>query len=159
MNIFFAQKQEYIIKEKIGVVMLKLKEWEKDEEKIFLIKITGKLKDDNSFKFSQTWGFIILRGIEPYPAYITGKLVEEGPLIKLSSSLRPNAGLIVSFYVFFLTFICELFGIDTFLEGTKPYKLLFPLCVTLFLFALMRLCIKGFRERFEQLLNLKPFER
>lgn len=155
MDIFFTSKHKYIITDSIDNVREEIKsiadsKWYKASD-----NITGSIKDNNSFRLTQKWSFAAIQWIERSPAYLNGTLLAEDNRTIINTTLRPNSALIIFFYLLAILFICELFGVDTFVGGSKIFKLLFFPFFNLILLGLMQLYTTGLRKRFERLLHIR----
>ncbi len=121
----------------------------------FSINISGRFNNINSFKLTHKWSLIFIRWIETSPAYLSGTLSAVGNMTTINITVRPNSGIVMFFYLLTILFLCELFGIDTFIQGPKTFKLLFFPFFNLMLFGLMQMFTTGLRNRFERLLHLR----
>ncbi|HEX7902345.1 MAG TPA: hypothetical protein VF487_00600 [Chitinophagaceae bacterium] len=154
MNIFFTQKNKYKVNDSIENVRSEIKlivnrRWY-DSSK----NITGKIYDDNSFRLTHKWSFVIIDWIERSPAYLNGTLSADNNKTIINTTLRPNSGFVLFFYLLTILFLCELFGVDTFSEGDKIFKLLFFPFFNLILFGLIRMYTTRLRNRFEKMLHV-----
>ncbi|EAZ79937.1 hypothetical protein [Algoriphagus machipongonensis] len=158
MNLLFSRNYRYIVRSSVDNVRIDItgitdKPWHDFSE-----NITGSLNDDNSFKFTHKWTFAYITWFENSFAYLTGTIRQEGEKTIINTNLRPNSGIVLSFYVLLVLFLCVLFGIQTMLKGPKIYILLFLLFFALILVGLMLYMTNGLRNRFERIMQLKRDE-
>jgi CBS domain containing-hemolysin-like protein len=155
MDIFFTHRYKYTVNDTIDSVRANLESITDRRWYDFPDNITGRLNSDGSFKLTHKWSFAVIRWIENSPAYLSGTLTAEGNTTIIETTLRPNSGLVMFFYLLTILFVCELFGINTFIQGSKTFKLLFFPFFNLILFGLMKMFTTGLRNRFERLLRLQ----
>ena len=155
MDIFFTRRHNYIINDSIDNVRAEIKSITGSRWYDASDNISGSIKNNGSFKLTQKWSFIVIQWIERSPAYLNGTLLAEDNRTIINTTLRPNSAFVISFYLLTIPFLCELFGVDTFIGGSKTFKLLFLPFFSLILFGLMQLYTTGLRKRFERLLHLR----
>jgi hypothetical protein len=112
--------------------------------------ITGKMRSDGSYQFTQKWMLGYIRGIESDPAYLNVKVLKEKEFTVINVKLRPNAGLVFFFYLIVALFVLELVGMQTMLEGPKVYKLLILPFFAVIIFGMMKWFTVGLKKRFER---------
>jgi hypothetical protein len=86
---------------------------------------------------------------------LSGTIAADGNKAIIDTTLRPNSGFVIFFYLLTILFVCEVVGINTFIQGPKTYKLLFFPFFNLILFVLMKMFTTGLRKRFERPLQLQ----
>lgn len=158
MDILFAHHEVYRVNEPIEVVRDKVCSIADRKWSDFTENITGRLRDDDSFKFTHKWSFVVING-GGQPAYLSGKLMQDNGGTTIKITTRPNVVFVLLIYLITAIFLCELFGIDTFIEAPKPLTLLFFPFFNLILFGIMQILINGLKNRFKRLLNLKNKEQ
>ena len=158
MGIFFSQKHTNTVDETLTNLHAKLKAITDRRWHDFSEKITGKIKDDNSFEVTQKWSFTHIRWIENSPAYLFGALSSDSDRTIVKLTVRPNSGFVIFFYLLLVLFFCEIFGISTFIDGPRSFKLVFFPFFNLILFGLMKYFTTELRKRFERMLNLRRHE-
>ncbi len=124
MDFLFSRKYKYTVNKPIDKVVQDISKVTNKKWTDFSENITGKLNEDNSFKFTHQWTLGFIRGIFGNDfATIKGTINENGQTSVIETTLRPNLSLV--FIVYFMTglFLCELFGIKTMLNGPKTYIL------------------------------------
>jgi hypothetical protein len=154
LNLFFETTTDYYTNRSVDSVQSDIKKITTKKWKNFSENITGTFDGESSFKLSQKWSLIQIGWFESMPSYISGTISIEGNKTKVTTSLRPNPMFVLLFYTFIVFFICELFGVETFLNGSTTLNLI---SFTIFT-ALMYFCIRFFtarlKKRFERLLKL-----
>ncbi|MEP7232983.1 MAG: hypothetical protein ABI691_22175 [Ginsengibacter sp.] len=158
MDIFFNRHYKYHINGTVNDVRNKLAKITENPWSDFSENITGKLNDDNSFKLTHKWSLGYIRWIENSFAYITGTIKQDGDITVIYTTLRPNSGIVLFFYIFVVLFLCELVGIHTMLEAPKIFILFFIPFFDLILFGLMFMMTNGLINRFEKILQLQKKE-
>jgi hypothetical protein len=158
MNILFTRRHKYTVNDSIDNVRADIESITNRRWHDFSSNITGRFKDNGSFKLTHKWSFAIIRWIENSPAYLSGTLLADGSKTIIDTTLRPNSGLVMFFYLLTILFLCELLGIGTFIKGPKTFKLLFFPFFNLILFGLMQMFTTRLRNRFEKLLHLRRHE-
>lgn len=158
MDIFFNRSYKYVVNSSVDNVRSDMTRITDKRWYDFSENITGKLNDDNSFKFTHKWTFGYSRWTENSFAYLTGTIREEGDKTVIDTTLRPNSGIVLFFYILLVLFLCDLFGIQTMLKGPKIYLLLILSFFDLLLAGLMLYVTNGHRNRFERIMQLKRDE-
>lgn len=158
MDFLFNRNYKYVINSSVDTVRSNLTHITDKRWYDFSENITGRLNNDNSFKLTHQWTFGYIRWIENSFAYLTGTIRQEGDKTVIDTTLRPNSGLVLFFYILVVLFLCELFGIQTMLRGPKIYILLFIPFFNLVLVGLMLFLTNGLRNRFETIMQLKRDE-
>jgi CBS domain containing-hemolysin-like protein len=158
MDIFFTIRHRYLVNDTVDNVLAKIESIIDRRWYDFSENITGRLNSDGSFKLTHKWSFAVIRWIENSPAYLSGTITADGNKAIIDTTIRPNSGLVMFFYLLTILFVCELVGINTFIQGPKTYKLLFFPFFNLILFVLMKMFTTGLRNRFERLLQLQREE-
>ena len=158
MDIFFTRKYKYTVNDSIDNVRADIESITGRRWYDFSVNITGRFNDINSFKLTHKWSFAVIRWIENSPAYLSGTLSVDHNKTVIDTTLRPNSGFVMFFYILTILFLCELFGIDTFIQGPKTFKLLFFPFFNLILFGLMQMFTTGLKNRFERILHLRREE-
>lgn len=154
MNLFFSQKHIYTVNDTLNNVQADIKSLINRKWHDFSENIAGTITDDGSFKLTHKWSFAVIKWIENSPAYLKGTLSTEKNKTIINTTVRPNSAFVLSFYFFTILFLCELFGVNTFIQGSKTFKLLFFPFFNLILFGVMKVFTNGLRKRFERLLQL-----
>jgi hypothetical protein len=155
MDIFFTHRHKYTVNDTVDNVQENIENIIGRRWYDFSENITGRFNGDGSFKLTHKWSFAVIRWMENSPAYLSGTLIADGNKTIIDTTLRPNSGLVLFFYLLTVLFVCELLGIDTFIQGPKTFKLLFFPFFNLILFGLMKMFTTGLRNRFERLLQLQ----
>lgn len=158
MDILFNRNYKYVVNGSVDNIRSDMTRITDKRWYDFSENITGNLNDDNSFKFTHKWTFGYIRWIENSFAYLTGTIRQEGDKTIIDTTLRPNSGIVLFFYILLVLFLCELFGIQTMLKGPKIYLLLFLPFFDLILVGLMLYMTNGLRNRFERIMQLKRDE-
>ena len=156
MDIFFTKKHTYVVNDTLFNVREKFELITNKRWYDFSENITGNISDDHSFRLTHKWSFTYIKWLEKSPAYLSGTLSSDQNKTIIQSTVRPNSAFIIAFYLFTILFLCELFGLNTFLEGPKLFRLLFIPFFNLILFGLMTMFTTGLRNRFERIFNLRP---
>lgn len=156
MDILFSRTYKYTIEKPIINVQQEFSQVTNKKWSDFSSNITGKLNEDNTFKFTHKWTFGYIRG--PFGhnfATIKGIISESGQNTVVEATVKPNLGLV--FFLYFITglFLCEILGIKTILNGPKTYILLFLPFFGLLLFGLIHFMTNGLRNTFEKCFHLK----
>ena len=154
MDIFFTNRHTYTVDNSIEHVRADIQSITESRWSDFSNNITGRFNDDGSFTLTNKWSLANFKWIERSPAYLSGTLTTSGNQTTINTTLRPNSLIVFFFYLLAILFLCELFGINTFLEGPKILKLLLFPVFNLLLYNLMQMFTSGLRIRFERHLNL-----
>lgn len=156
MDFLFSRTYKYTINEPIDNVLQDFSKVTNRKWTDFSDNITGKLNDDNSFKFTHKWTLGYIRGIFGNDfATIKGNINDNGENTVIEITLRPNFGLVFFNYLIAILFLCELFGIKTMLNGPKTYILLFLPFFGLILYGIILFMTNGLRNTFENVFHLK----
>jgi hypothetical protein len=155
MDIFFTRKYKYTAPDTIENVRAYIKSFTGIRSYDLIENITGRFQDGNKFQLWPKWSFGVIRWIETRPAYLNGKLSTDGDKTSIDITLRPNSGFVFFFYLSSILFLCEVFGISTFIQGDRIFKILFFPFFNLILFGLMQMFTIGLRRRFENRLHLQ----
>jgi hypothetical protein len=158
MDIFFTITHRYLVNDTVDNVRANIESIIGRRWYDFSENITGRLNSDGSFKLTHKWSFAVIRWIENSPAYLSGTITADGNKAIIDTTLRPNSGFVIFFYLLTILFVCEVVGINTFIQGPKTYKLLFFPFFNLILFVLMKMFTTGLRKRFERPLQLQHDE-
>ncbi len=155
MDILLTQKYKYTLNYSLENVRNDFSKITNSRGYDFANNITGALNADNSFTLTHKWTFGYIRGFGGNSfVYLKGTITSEGSKTIINTALRPNMGLTIFLYLSGGLFLCELFGIQTMLEGPR-----IPIILTLLLFeliigGLVLMMTKGLRNRFERMLQL-----
>jgi len=158
MDILFSQTHTYTVNDSIENVQANITSIVNKKWQDFSENITENITEDNNFKLTHKWSFAVIKWIENSPAYLSGTLSADNKQTVIKTTVRPNSGLVIFFYILIILFLCELFGINTFIQGPKTFKLLFFPFFNLILFGLMKMFTAGLRNRFERIMHLKHGE-
>ena len=158
MDILFTHRHQYVVNDTVDNVRANIESITDRRWYDFSHNITGRLNADGSFKLTHKWSFAVISWLENSPAYLSGTLAGDGNKTVITTTLRPNSGLVFFFYLLTILFLCEVVSIDTFIQGPKTFKLLFFPFFNLILFGLMKMFTTGLRNRFERLLQLQRDE-
>jgi hypothetical protein len=121
MNIFFTIRHRYLVNDTVDNVRANIESIIDRRWYDFSENITGRLNSDGSFKLTHKWSFAVIRWIENSPAYLSGTIIADGNKAIIDSTLRPNSGFVIFFYLLTILFVCEVVGINTFIQGPKTY--------------------------------------
>lgn len=150
MNLFFFSRYHYRVNNSIEDVREQIQGLMNHKWYELSPNITGKMRNDGSYQFTQKWMFGYIRGIESDPAYLNVKILKEKEFTVINVKLRPNIGLVFFFYLILVLFVLELLGVQTMLEGPEVYKLSLLPFFALILFGMMKWFTVGLKGRFER---------
>lgn len=150
MNLFFVKKYHYLVNNSLDDVRDQIQGLINQAWYVFTPNITGKMRGDGSYQFTQKWMLGYIRGIENDPAYLNVKLSKQKQFTVINVKLRHNAGLVLFFYFIVVLFLLELVGVKTMLEGPKVYKLLVLPFFAIILFGMIKWFTIGLKRRFER---------
>jgi hypothetical protein len=157
MDILFTQKVKYAVNDPIEIIRKRVKSIAEKRWDDFSENITGNFRENDTFSFTHKWSFVTIGagGFGSSPAYLSGKLIQEGNGTRVEIKCRPNFVFIFSFYLITGLFLAELFGVDTFLVAPKNFILIFLPFFNLILLGIVQFLTKGLKNRFERLVILK----
>lgn len=154
MNLFFNRKYKYTKYDSIENVREEIKNLTKRKWYDSSDNIAGKLKEDDSFQFTNKWSFSFIRWIENSSVYINGQIKSEENKTTIQITVRPNSAFVLTFYILVILFFYNLFQPNALTDEDAILKLLFMAFFDLLLYAMMMVFTSGLRRNFERALHL-----
>ena len=155
MDALFSFKNTYTVNDSIENVSAQIKSIAEKRWYDFSKNITGKVKEDGSFKLTPKWTFGYASGFDGSDlTYLFGKLTAENNKTIIKINTRPNYAGVFFFYFLILLLILKIAGFNI----LPDVKLVYMICLApLFCFILALVMIFGvirLRIRFERLMEL-----
>jgi hypothetical protein len=152
MNAFFTIQKKYILDEPIDNIREKIHELNSRKWYELAENITGRQRSDGSYVLTNKLDFFVANWFELSSAYLNVTLSSRDDKTEVKLSVRPNSGLVISFYLIIFMFFYEAFGGEL-VKGSKTISLIFLSFFALLIFLLMRWFTTSLENRFARALN------
>ena len=155
MDFLFSFNNRYVVNDTTDKVRSEIEAIAGRHWSDFSENITGKLKEDGSFRFTPKWTFGVIRGFGFQSfTYLIGTIAENNGKTVIQTKARPNYGIVAAFYCAVFVMFAKLFGVnilrnETVSEVFRSFSLLCFVLAGLMIFGALRL-----RSRFERLMQL-----
>src|SRR5215204_6048986 len=112
MNFLFSFQNRYLVNDRADNVRLQIEAIAGRHWSDFSENITGKVKEDGSFRFTPKWTFGVIQGFgfRRSFTYLIGTVVENDGETIIQTTARPNYGIVAAFYCGVFIIIAKLFG-------------------------------------------------
>ena len=159
MNPLLEQKYKYALMEPVDQVRSQLKSILQTPWYDLAINLSGRVSEDNTFKFKPKFSFgIEVFGMVRSAAVITGKLEPNGEQTIMQLEVRPNHFFLLAFYLVLFIFIFKLF--ELFTSATESDWILVAALFFFMIFfrSLIHFSMGRLKNRFERTLLIHPEE-
>ena len=151
---FFKTMHQYTVNDSVENVKVNIESAIQRKWHDFAGNMQGRFINDDTFIVTPKWSLVVIKWVESDLTYLKGTISYEGNKTLINTTIRPNSGLVISFYAIVGWAFFELFGItDVMKNGSRSDFLIFPL-LTILLSTTMVFSVKRMKGRFERLVDL-----
>ena len=159
MNLLLTQKYNYVLFEPVDKVRSQLKSILKTPWYDIAINLSGKVNEDNTFKFYPKFSFgLQVFGTIRSAAVITGKLEPNGEQTIIFLEVRPNNFVLLAFFLVLILFLYKLFGLFTSNTETEWLLVFAIFFFMIFLRSYIHFSMGRLKNRFERTMLIHPEE-